>query len=143
MFYGEYHHNLDTKNRIIIPAKFREILGISFIVTRGLDGCLTVYTHEQWNTVMDNIKKLPNSKAETRMFIRFLTSGASECEVDKNGRVQLPSILVKEFNIEKECVIIGNGDHIEIWSNNKWESYMNKANESFENIAESLGDFSF
>lgn len=141
MFMGEYRHNLDAKNRIIIPSKYREELGSTFIVTRGLDGCLTLYTLEKWDGIFNQLKKLPSTKRESRLYIHMLTSQASECEIDNQGRISLPSYLIKEAKIEKECVVVGVGDHVEIWDKDNWEKYFEVASESFEDIAEQLTDF--
>lgn len=126
---------------MIIPSKYREELGLTFIVTRGLDGCLTVYTMAQWAIIFEQLKRLPSTKKETRLYIHMLTARATECELDKQGRIQLPSYLIKDAKLEKECVIVGVNDHIEIWSNNAWDDYYEAASESFEEIAEKLTDF--
>lgn len=141
MFIGEYRHNLDSKGRVIIPAKFREQLSLNIILTRGLDGCITVYTQDQWQTIYEQLKKLPTTKRESRMYIHMITSKAAEVSIDKQGRVLIPSSLISEANIEKECVIVGAADHFEIWSQQRWDDYYEDASESFEDIAESLTDF--
>lgn len=141
MFMGEYRHNIDTKGRIIIPARFRDELGEHFIVTRGLDGCLRTYTMEQWDAVFEQLKKLPSTKKETRMYIHMLTSKASDCEVDSQGRILIPSVLLQEASIEKECAIVGVADHVEIWSKQRWDGYYDQASTSFEDIAEQLTEF--
>ena len=97
MFIGEYSHNLDNKGRIIIPSKFREELHSSFILTRGLDGCLTIYSVEQWNKIFEKINKLPTTKKAVRQYTRVLTSNASECVLDNQGRILIPSNS-KSFN---------------------------------------------
>ena len=141
MFIGEYRHNLDAKGRVIVPAKFREQLTNSIILTRGLDGCITVYTHEQWQKIYEELKRLPNTKKEARMYIHMLTAKAAEVEIDKQGRILIPTSLIEEANIDKASVIVGAFDHIEIWSADRWDAYYEKASESFEDIAESLTDF--
>ena len=141
MFIGEYRHNLDTKGRIIVPAKFREQLSNNIILTRGLDGCITIYTLDQWKEIYEQLKKLPSTKREARMYIHMLTSKAAEVEIDRQGRILIPAGLIKEAKIEKESVIVGAFDHIEIWAENAWDSYYKEASESFEDIAESLTDF--
>ena len=140
MFIGEYAHNLDAKGRIIIPAKFRDALNTTFILTRGLDGCLTIYSNDQWEKIFEKLNKLPNTKKATRQYIRMLTSGATECSLDNQGRIQIPSFLSKPLNITKECVIVGANDHIEIWDQNTWNSYYEEASESFEEVAEELSE---
>ena len=141
MFIGEYRHNLDSKGRIIVPAKFREQLSNNIILTRGLDGCITIYTLEQWKEIYEQLKKLPSTKKEARMYIHMLTAKAAEVEIDKQGRILIPSSLISEAKIEKESVIVGAFDHIEIWAESAWEDYYDEARESFEDIAESLTDF--
>lgn len=141
MFMGEYRHSLDSKGRIIIPSKFREELKEDFVVTRGLDGCLTIYTQEQWLQVFEQLKKLPNTKRETRLYIHMLTAKATVCNPDNQGRILIPAPLLEEASIEKECVVVGVADHVEIWAKDKWESYYKEAEASFEDIAEALTDF--
>lgn len=141
MFMGEYQHNIDAKGRIIIPAKFREELGTSMIVTRGLDGCLTIYTNEQWLKVVENLKKLPSTKREARMYTHMLMSKAADCEVDSQGRIRIPGHLTKEAALEKHCVLVGVNDHVEIWDQVRWDAYYDIASENFEDIAESLTEF--
>ncbi len=141
MFIGEYKHNLDVKGRIIIPAKFRENFGSSMIVTRGLDGCLTLYSLEQWQTILTQLKKLPTTKRESRMYMHMITAKAAEVSLDNQGRILLPQSLVEAATLEKECVVIGVVDHVEIWDQSLWQSYYDKASDSFEDIAESLTDF--
>ena len=87
MLIGEYHHNIDEKGRLIIPAKYREEIGSSFVVTKGLDGCLYVYSLHEWERITSKLKTLPFTKKSARTFTRFLLSGASICEFDKQGRI--------------------------------------------------------
>ncbi len=140
MFIGEYQHNLDSKGRIIIPSRFRDELNATFILTRGLDGCLTIYSLKQWDKLFEEIDKLPTTKKAARQYIRMLTSTATECTLDNQGRIQIPSFLSKPVNITKECVIIGANDHIEIWDKDAWEEYYTTASQSFEEVAENLSD---
>ena len=106
MFMGEYHHNIDDKSRIVLPSKLREELGMRFVVTRGLEGCLFVYSSDEWNRLVDKLKKLPFTKKDARAFLRFFLSGATECTFDKQGRIALPVPLVNYAKLKKECVII-------------------------------------
>lgn len=140
MFIGEYSHNLDNKGRIIIPSKFREELHSSFILTRGLDGCLTIYSVEQWNKIFEKINKLPTTKKAVRQYTRVLTSNASECVLDNQGRILIPSNLSTPLGIKKECVIVGANDHIEIWNKETWDNYLLDADANFEEVAENLSD---
>ncbi len=141
MFIGEYAHNIDKKGRIIIPAKFREELGDIIIVTRGLDGCLNVYTKQQWALIYEQLQKLPSTRKDARMFVRMMTSKAAECEFDNQGRVLIPSSLVSIAQLVKECVIVGAGNHLEIWSKENWEPMNEIAEASFEDLAENLTEF--
>lgn len=141
MFMGEYRHSLDTKGRIIIPAKFREELGESMVVTRWLDGCLAIYTMDQWNDLYEKLKQLPATKREARRFTHMIMAKAAECNLDSQGRIRLPNPLIEEASLKKDCVVIGVSDHVEIWDLNKWNEYYEVASENFEDIAESLTEF--
>mgnify|MGYP001007731096 CR=1 FL=1 len=140
MFMGEYQHGLDTKGRLIIPAKFREELGEGAIITRGLDNCLFLFPQEEWSILENKLKALPLTKHDARQFVRFLFSGATECEMDKQGRINLPTNLREFAEIEKDAVVIGVSSRIEIWSKERWQSYVEVAEESFEDIAENIVD---
>ena len=140
MFIGEYSHTLDAKGRLIIPSKFREELHTSFILTRGLDGCLTIYSLKQWEKMFEEIDKLPTTKKAARQYVRMLTSTATECTLDNQGRIQIPSFLSKPVNITKECIVLGANDHIEIWDKDTWETYYTDASNSFEEVAENLSE---
>lgn len=141
MFMGEYQHNIDAKGRMIVPAKFREELGQTFVVTRGLDECLFIYPMEEWKEVEIKLKKLPLTKKDARAFTRFFFSGATECEVDKQGRINLPQNLRTYASLEKECVVIGVSNRVELWAKDVWDTYFNESEESFAEIAENLMDF--
>jgi MraZ protein len=143
MFMGEYLHSVDIKGRISMPSKFRELLGETFIVTRGLDGCLFVYTREEWNNIERKLKELPFTQKDARAFTRFFFSGACECEIDKQGRVVVPQTLRDFASIDKEVVIIGVSTRVEIWSVEKWNTYTNDSSISFEEIAEKMADLGF
>ncbi|HET7580920.1 MAG TPA: division/cell wall cluster transcriptional repressor MraZ [Bacillales bacterium] len=141
MFMGEYQHNIDQKGRIIIPARFREELGDSFVLTRGLDQCVFGYPLDEWKQLEQKLKALPFTKKDARAFTRFFFSGAVECELDKQGRVNVASPLKQYGKLEKECVIIGVSNRIELWSKPVWEQYYAESEESFSEISESLMDF--
>lgn len=140
-FIGEYAHNIDKKGRIIIPAKFRDAFEGKLIVSKGLDGCLNLYTLEQWNIMMQQLMSLPNTKRETRLFKRNLAAKASECEVDNQGRILIPANLVKEADLIKECFVIGTGNTVEIWSKDRWDTYNDEHSDDFEEVAETLTEF--
>jgi len=141
MFMGEYHHNIDNKGRMIIPSKFRESLGDTFVLTRGLDQCLFGYPHSEWKLVEEKLKSLPLTKKDARSFTRFFFSGASECDLDKQGRINIASPLLSYAKLEKECVVIGVSNRIEIWSKEIWEEYFAESEESFSEIAENMIGF--
>ncbi|WAA13691.1 division/cell wall cluster transcriptional repressor MraZ [Fervidibacillus halotolerans] len=141
MFMGEYRHNVDAKGRIIIPAKFREQLGEVFVLTRGLDQCLFGYPMNEWKVIEEKIKSLPLTKKDARAFARFFFSGATECEIDKQGRINIPTPLISYGKIDKECVIVGVSNRIEIWNKTIWEEYFAKSEESFAEIAENMIEF--
>src|SRR5699024_6588418 len=141
MFMGEYQHNIDTKGRMIVPAMFRDGLGESFVLTRGLEQCLFAYPMEEWKLLEDKLKTLPLTKKDARTFTRFFFSGAVECEVDKQGRINIPQTLRTYSQLEKECIIIGVSNRVEIWSKEKWDDYVLESETSFEELAENLMDF--
>lgn len=141
MFMGEFEHNIDTKGRIIIPAKFRQDLGAKFVVTRGMDGCLFGYPMDEWQIVYDKIKALPITKKDSRAFGRFFFAAAIECEFDKQGRINLPKTLIDYAKIQKKCEIVGVSNRFEIWSEERWNKYSNEAQENFNDIAENMIDF--
>lgn len=141
MFMGEYQHNIDIKGRLIVPAKFRESLGDSFVITRGLDKCLFAYPQAEWDKLENKLQNLPLTKKDARSFTRFFFSGASECELDKQGRINIPSNLLQYADLEKETVIIGVSNRIEIWSKPEWETTFSEAEESFADIAENMIGF--
>ncbi len=141
MFMGEYRHNIDSKGRIIIPAKFREQLSQVFVITRGLDGCLFGYSAEEWEKVQAEVDKLPFNKKDARTFSRLFFSVATECEIDKQGRVNLPSSLVKYAGLVKNCVLTGVSTRFEIWDADKWDTYTEESQDDFNEIAENLLDF--
>lgn len=143
MFMGEYQHTIDEKGRLTIPSKFREALSPAFVITRGLDQCLFVYPMDEWKVLEQKLKALPMMKAEARAFSRLFFSGATECELDKQGRVNIPSSLTEHAKLLKDCVVLGVSNKVEIWSKEVWTSYFQASEESFNEIAETLIDFNF
>lgn len=141
MFMGEYHHHVDTKGRLIVPAKFRDDLGEVFILTRGLDQCLFGYPLSEWKVIEEKLKGLPMTKKDARAFTRFFFSGATECELDKQGRINIATPLVNYAKLEKECVILGVSNRIEIWSKDIWNEYFSESADSFAEIAENMIGF--
>ena len=138
MFIGEYHHTIDEKGRIIIPSKFREELGYSFVITRGLENCLFVYSNTSWEKICNKLSSLPFTKKDARVFNRFFMSGATSVELDKQGRANISAPLIDYAKLVKECVVIGTGDRLEIWSQEAWDEFFNSNKESMSDIAENL-----
>lgn len=138
MFIGEYKHSVDTKGRLIIPSKFREGLGENFIVTKGLDGCLFIYPMVEWEMFEKKLKTLPLSNKNARKFVRFFLAGASECEIDKQGRILIATHLRDYAELEKEVILIGVSSRIEIWSKDKWNAYNNVDEFDATQLAESM-----
>ena len=126
MLMGEYSHSLDTKGRLIMPAKLRQDIGDKFILTKGLDGCLFAFSQTEWNNFEEKLKGLPLSDKNARNFVRFFLSGATECEIDKQGRFLIPTNLRISANLEKDAIIIGVGTRIEIWNKETWENVTKK-----------------
>ena len=137
---GEYYHTVDPKGRLILPAKLRDELGENFIITKGLDNCLFVYPKEEWKILEIKLKQLPMAKAEARAFVRFFFSGAAELELDKNGRILLPLSLREYANLDKDVIIIGVSNRVEIWSKSEWNNYNDKVAPMVAEIAENLAD---
>ena len=122
MFMSEYNHTLDTKGRLIIPAKFRETLGEEFVISKGMDGCLFVYAGDDWNAFEQKLTSLPLINKEARQFARFFLAGAATVEVDKQGRILLPAHLREFAGLEKDVVVIGANTKAEIWDRARWEA---------------------
>ncbi|WP_225047380.1 division/cell wall cluster transcriptional repressor MraZ [Lacticaseibacillus kribbianus] len=141
MLMGEFHHSIDAKGRLIIPAKFREQLGASFVLTRGMDGCLFGYPEAEWEKLQEKVATLPLTRKEARTFTRFLYSAATECELDRQGRINLPKPLIAHADLTKGCTLVGVANRIEIWSDEKWESFATDAEANFDDISENLMDF--
>lgn len=140
MLLGEYNHNIDEKGRVSVPAKFREDLGTSFIVTKGLDECLFAYSKAEWVKFEEKLKSLPLTNTNARNFVRFFFSGATECEVDKQGRINIPQNLREYASLSKELCIIGVSTRVEIWNKEKWENYTSPDNMDVDDIASQMSD---
>ena len=143
MFMGEYNHTIDAKGRLIVPAKFREILGDNFIVTKGLDGCLFVYPNDEWTRFEEKLKSLPLTNKNARQFTRFFLAGAAACEVDKQGRILLPQVLREFASVEKDVVLVGVASRIEIWSRERWDESMNTYDGDMDEVAENMESLGF
>ena len=138
MFMGEYNHTIDTKGRLIIPSKFREVLGDEFVVTKGLDGCLFVYENNEWSAFEEKLKTLPITNKDARKFVRFFLAGAASVEVDKQGRILIPSVLREFAELQKDVVLIGVASRVEIWSRERWEG--TASYEDMDEIAEHMAE---
>ena len=117
---GEYEHSLDAKGRLTMPAKLRQDIGEKFILTKGLDGCLFAFSAQEWINFEEKLKSLPLSDKNARSFVRFFLAGATECEIDKQGRFLIPANLRLVAGLEKEAIIIGVGTRLEIWNKDTW-----------------------
>ncbi|MBP7320430.1 MAG: division/cell wall cluster transcriptional repressor MraZ [Lachnospiraceae bacterium] len=138
MFMGEYSHTIDSKGRLIVPSKFRESLGDEFVVTKGLDGCLFVYSQEEWTNIEEKFKQVSLTTKDARKFSRFFFAGAATVEVDKQGRILLPSVLREFAGLEKDIVSVGVLSRIEIWSKDKWQE--SNEYDDMDEIAEHMAD---
>ena len=143
MFMGEYSHTIDTKGRLIIPSKFREELGETCVVTKGLDGCLFVFSDEEWKAFEIKLKSLPLTNKNARQFARFFVAGATPCELDKQGRILLPATLREFAGLEKDVVLTGMLNRIEIWSKEKWNENNSLDDVAMDEIAEQMTDLGF
>ncbi len=141
MWYGEYQHTLDNKDRFIFPAKFREKLkGIKpkFYITRGLDGCLFLFLEDAWKKLEEKLKSLSFSKQKPRFFNRLYFSGALEVDIDSQGRITLPAYLKEFAAIKREIMIVGIADRIEVWDKGRWNKFYQENKQKFEAMAEDL-----
>ena len=125
MFMGEYNHTIDAKGRLIVPSKFRELLGEEFILTKGLDGGLSIYPMSEWKNLTEKLRALPFNDKNARAFVRFFVSGATSCELDKQGRILVPATLREYAHLDKDVVLTGNMATIEIWSKDQWSENSN------------------
>ena len=136
MFMCEYSHTVDTKGRLIVPAKFREVLGDAFVICKGLDHCLYIYSNDDWEAFANQLSSLPLTNKAAREFVRFFLSGASQVEVDKLGRILVPSSLRTFAGLDKDVVLAGVGHRIEVWSKEKWEG--ESGGDDMDEIAETM-----
>ncbi len=146
MFYGEYKHSLDKKGRIIVPSKFRQSLTDAFadrlMSTRGLEECIFLFPLPEWKNLEDKVRALPFMTAgSARSFARLLFSGASECIIDKQGRLLIPQGLRDYAHIKGEVIILGVSNHVEVWARQRWQRYLEKEEKSFEETSEKLMNF--
>ena len=138
MLLGEYEHSIDAKGRLAMPSKFRDELGNKFIITKGLDGCITVYDMDQFEKLREKLNSLPNTSKDVRAYKRFIMAGAAESECDKQGRFLIPTSLREHADLDKDAIIIGVGSTAEIWDVNKWKEYNDVNEENINDLAEQL-----
>ena len=136
MFMGVYNHSIDAKGRLIIPSRFRELLGEEFVLTRGLDGCLSIYPMDEWVAFEEKLRALPLTNKDARTFSRFFVAGATACQLDKQGRILVPQTLRQFAGLDKDVVLTGNLNRIEVWSKEKWSENCNY--DDMDSIAESM-----
>ena len=140
MFMGEYNHTIDAKGRLIIPSRFRELLGEEFVLTKGLDGCLSIYPMDEWEAFEMKLRALPLTNKNARTFSRFFVAGAAMCELDKQGRILIPQNLREYCQLQKDVVIVGVSQNCEIWSQENWNNVMNSIEaEHLAEIVDELG----
>lgn len=137
---GQYNHSIDVKGRLIVPSKLREQLGDIFVVTKGLDGCLFGYPNTEWEIFEEKLRKLPIQNKKARQTKHFFIAGATDCEVDTQGRILLPAVLREFAGLTKEVAIVGNGERIEIWDKAKWDTCSNDIAENMDDIVEELDE---
>jgi MraZ protein len=139
MLLGEFEHTIDDKNRLTLPAKFRQALSGGLIITRGMEGCLSCYPAADWQRLVESrLARLDPLSKEGRQMHRYFYSGASEAEPDKQGRVMLPTSLARNAGIRREVVVAGIGDHLEIWDRAAWRDHVKEFEGSAEDVAERL-----
>jgi len=139
MLIGQYEHTIDNKKRLALPAKFRGELGDKVIITRGIEGCLAVYTEAEWKIMSDKLGALTISQAEARSFTRMILAGAMEVSLDKLGRILVPDYLKEYSGLKKNVVICGLSNRLEIWDSEKWEVYKKEAEKGVDEIVSKLG----
>ena len=140
MFFGSFAHTLDEKGRLMIPRKMREELGLRVYIMQGYDGSLSVYTESRYQKLVAEFEILPFNQRKNRDYLRIQFASTHEMDVDKLGRVQIPTALLNKFNISREVIVLGIGDHIEIWDQKKYQEYESSVKDEFENIAETIGN---
>lgn len=138
MFKGEYNHNIDAKGRMIVPSKFREQLGDTFVATKGLDGCLFVYSNDEWARIEEKFREIPLTSKDARKFLRFFFAGAVDCEVDKQGRILIPANLREYAGLEKEVVSVGAFTRVEIWDKQRWQE--DNTYDDMDEVAEHMAE---
>ena len=138
MYFGSFTHNLDDKGRLMIPRKMREELGYKVYIMKGFDGPLSLYNEERYQKLVEEFSRLSFNQSKVRDYLRLQFASTYEMEVDKLGRVQIPTALLTKYGISKEVLVLGIGDHIEVWDKAKYEEYENSIRDEFESIAENI-----
>ena len=138
MFFGSFVHTLDDKGRLMVPRKMREELGFKAYIMKGFDGSLSLYNEERYQKLVDEFARLSFNQQKVRDYLRLQFASTYEMDVDKLGRVQIPTALLTKFNISREVLVLGIGDHIEVWDKAKYEEYENNIRDQFENLAENI-----
>ncbi len=138
MFIGEFQHVLDGKGRVIIPSRLREGLGERFVLTRGIDPCVAVYPLDEWSRTEEKLINNPMTKKDLRALNRIMFSGAMEVELDKQGRTLIPQYLREHANIDKNVMILGVGDRVEIWDEDSWKKYYENVSDTLSAMLENL-----
>lgn len=138
MFIGEYKYNLDNKNRLALPAKFRKLFKEGAVITKGLDNCLFIYTSKEWQKLADKLSSLPFSQAKSRAFSRMMLAGAMDVSLDGQGRINLPDYLKQFAALNKKVVIAGLYNRLEIWDEKMWGKYQRVSEKDSNEIAEGL-----
>ena len=141
MLVGTYEHKIDSKARIVLPSKFREELGVSFFATIGIDECVSLYSPDEWDKVLERLQELSFSKSKSRGFLRLMLSSAHELLVDGAGRILLPPVLRDYAEFIQEVVFVGVGDHVEMWDRQKWSEYRQLVLDDLPEIAEGVDGF--
>ena len=141
MLLGEYNHTIDEKSRVIVPSKFRDDLGSTFVVTKGFDKCLFAFSITEWQNFENQLKALPLSNVNARKYARYFMAGATECQVDKQGRVLIPATLKEYAGLKKDVVITGVSTRAEIWDKDTWEAYTSMDNIDLDEIASHMSEF--
>ena len=138
MFYGSYEYNIDEKGRVVIPAKMRDSIGSKLYLIRGYEGCISLYKEEDFEKFVTKVQSLPFNKAKVRNYARVLLASVAELNIDRQGRMLIPTKTLKEYNIGSKVMILGQIDHLEIWDLDHWNQYKSESEKDFELDAESL-----
>lgn len=140
MFFGEIRHSLDSKGRLVMPAKFREGILDGYVMTKGLDQCIFLFPLDEWKRMEEKLKSLPLTHKDARAFVRYFFSGACDGELDKQGRIRIPQNLMDYAELSTKSVVIGVGTRMEIWSESLWDDYNDDESLSYDQIAQQLAD---